>query len=300
MSTDTTKIRSKLAKLDTSLDALESQLEPLFAQSLPETLLALDTIQQAKLHVVIPYVVYDLVFVYLKSRGIDPKTHRVVAELERVRQYFDKIKHAEESHQKRKMGIDKAAAERFIKYAIAQAKNARLVDEPADGPLASSSSSHERVPVKVTTKMVARAEYEKELKELGSEEEEDLEVFEETDVEDEAIDIADPPPEEPRYTRLDKGKGRASGEEQSKGGEVPSSRRKRPRIGPFSGFENISTPEATPQTSENSKKAKPSTPVQSLSADTSSRGDSVSMSEDRETKKAAKKAKRKAKKPRNS
>ncbi|KAF8131670.1 hypothetical protein EV363DRAFT_1330693 [Boletus edulis] len=264
MSTDTAKIRSKLAKLDTSLDALESQLEPLFAQSLPETLLALDTIQQATLHVVIPYVVYDLVFVYLKSRGIDPKTHRVVAELKRM--FFLLLA--------RQMGIDKAAAERFIKYAIAQAKNSRLVDEPADGPLASSSSSHERVPVK----------YEKELKELGSEEEEDLEVFdEETGVEDEATDIADPPPEEPRYTRLDKGKGRASGEEQSKGEEVPSSRRKRPRIGPFS-----------------ARKQSPSTPVQSLSADTSSRGDSVSMSEDRETKKAAKKAKRKAKKPRNS
>ena len=107
MSTDTTKFRSKLAKLDKSLDELESQLEPLFAQSLPESLLALDTIQQAKLQVIIPYVVYDLVFgkrargvldrtdpgadvlffslaVYLKSRGIDPKTHRVIGELVRV------------------------------------------------------------------------------------------------------------------------------------------------------------------------------------------------------------------------
>lgn len=62
MSTDTSKIRSKLAKLDKSLDELESQLEPLLAKSLPETLLALDTIQQAKLHTIIPYVVYDLVF----------------------------------------------------------------------------------------------------------------------------------------------------------------------------------------------------------------------------------------------
>lgn len=106
MSTETAKIHSKLAKLNKSLDELESQLEPLFAQSLPETLLALDTIQQAKLQVIIPYVVYDLVFgectrgmqgwtcprfraltpcvVYLKSRGIDPKTHRVVNELVRV------------------------------------------------------------------------------------------------------------------------------------------------------------------------------------------------------------------------
>ena len=62
MSTDTSKLRNKIAKLNKSLDELESKLEPLFAQSLDETLLGLDTIQQAKLLVIIPYVVYDLVF----------------------------------------------------------------------------------------------------------------------------------------------------------------------------------------------------------------------------------------------
>ncbi|KAG8219419.1 hypothetical protein J3R82DRAFT_342 [Butyriboletus roseoflavus] len=288
MSTDTTKIRSKLAKLDKSLDALEAQLEPLFAQSLPETLLALDTIQQAKLQAVIPYVVYDLVFVYLKSRGIDPKTHRVVAELERVRQYFDKIKHAEDSDQKRKLGIDKAAAGRFIKHAIAQAKNAQLIDEPSD-VAASSSSSHEHVPVKVTSKMMARAEYEKELNELGSEEEEDLEVFD-----GEAVDTADESPEEARFVGRDKGKGRAPEQEPSKGEEAPSSRRKRLRVDPFSGYENLSISELTPRTIDHSKKAKLSTHVQSSSANDSSRAASVSTSDDREAKKAAKKAKRKA------
>ncbi|KAH0837940.1 hypothetical protein J3R83DRAFT_6174 [Lanmaoa asiatica] len=300
MSTDTTEIHSELTKLDRSLDELESQLEPLFAQSLPETLLALDTIQQAKLQVIIPYVVYDLVFVYLKSRGIDPRTHRVVTELERVRQYFDKIKHAEDSDQKRRLGIDKAAAGRFIKHAIAQAKNAQLLDEPSDVVAAvSSSSNHERVPVKVTSKMVARADYEKEIKELGSEEEEDLEVFDEEPAaeDEEAMDTADASPEDTRSTGVDKGKGRASEEEQSKGEEVPLSRRKRPRVDPFFGYENLSVSESTPQTTDQSKKAELSMPVQSLSADSSSRGASVSTSEDRKAKKAAKKVKGKAGKP---
>ena len=62
MSTDTSKLRNKIGKLNKSFDELESKLEPLFAQSLDETLLGLDTIQQAKLLVIIPYVVYDLVF----------------------------------------------------------------------------------------------------------------------------------------------------------------------------------------------------------------------------------------------
>ncbi|KAF9245692.1 Sas10/Utp3/C1D family-domain-containing protein [Melanogaster broomeanus] len=252
---DSTQIRSRLAKLNKSLDELESQLEPLFSQSLPETLLGLDTIQQAKLQVIIPYVVYDLVFVYLKSRGVDPKTHPVVNELERIRQYFDKIKDAEESDQKRKVGIDKAAAGRFIKHAIAQAKNARLVEEElaedAAAPVVASTSSSERVPVKVTSKMLARAEYEKEMKDLGSEEDEDLEVF--NDDEAAAVDDDD----EEQSSRVD---------------QASASRRKRPRMDPFSGedpcpllelsvivsrcltgYEDVSIPK---QTADNNKKAK--------------------------------------------
>lgn len=109
----------------------------------------------------------------------------------------------------------------------------QLVDEPSDAATAAgSSSSHERVPVKITSKMAARAEYEEQLKELGSEEEEDLEVFDE---DEEVMDTADSPPEETRSVGLDKGKGRASEGEQSKGEEVSSSRRKRARVDPFSG-----------------------------------------------------------------
>ena len=62
MADDTARLKTKLSALTRSLDELESVLEPLFAQSLPETLLPLETIQQAKLQVAIPYLVYDLVF----------------------------------------------------------------------------------------------------------------------------------------------------------------------------------------------------------------------------------------------
>lgn len=131
-----------------------------------------------------------------------------------------------------KLGIDKAAAGRFIKHAIAQAKNTQLVDESSDAvPAASSSSSNERVPVRVTSKMMARTEYEQELKEVGSEQEEDLEVFDEEaadEDEDEEARDTDGPPEDTGSIGLDKGKGRASE-------EVSSSRRKRARVDPFSG-----------------------------------------------------------------
>ena len=62
MASETAKAKAQLSKLSTSLEELEEILEPLFAQSLPESLLALEPIQQAKLQTVIPYLVYDLNF----------------------------------------------------------------------------------------------------------------------------------------------------------------------------------------------------------------------------------------------
>ena len=56
------KLLAKLASLNDSLDDLEEKLEPLLAQTLPEYLLPLETMQQVKLNVVLPYLVYDLVF----------------------------------------------------------------------------------------------------------------------------------------------------------------------------------------------------------------------------------------------
>lgn len=81
---------------------------------------------------------------------------------------------------------------------------------------------------------MVRAEYEKELKELGSGEEDNLEVFDE-EAADEARDAIDTdgPPEDTRPVGVDKGKGRALE-------EAPSSRRKRPRVRPPSGEHDTS------------------------------------------------------------
>ncbi|KAG1754756.1 Sas10/Utp3/C1D family-domain-containing protein [Suillus paluster] len=230
MASDEDRLRAKVANLNASLDELEMQLEPLFTKSLAETLVALETIQQAKLQVVLPYVLYDLVFVYLKTRGIDPRTHPVIAELDRVRQYFDKIKHAEESEEKSKLGIDKAAAGRFIKHAIAQAKLVKPVEESSNNASPGPATTSERVPVKITSKMAERAEYEKNLEELGSEEEEDLEVFDEAEVERDEDAM-----EDEVLSPQDKGKSRMVENEVPERGEQLGGRRKRPRIDPFTG-----------------------------------------------------------------
>ncbi|KAI0027964.1 hypothetical protein K488DRAFT_59986 [Vararia minispora EC-137] len=186
MADDTEKQHKKLARLMSSLGDLEKELAPLLSQSLPETAIGLDTIQQAKLHVLVPYLCYDLVFVYLKTRGIDPQKHPVVAELARIKEYFGKVKDAENVQSTRTSVVDKAAAARFINHAIAQVKyGAEAVDAtPGAGP--SNQSSEPYVP-RVTEKMLERAQWESEVRE-------EMEREGEREDTDEALEIFDEDP----------------------------------------------------------------------------------------------------------
>ncbi|KAG6851380.1 hypothetical protein H0H93_005778 [Arthromyces matolae] len=227
MTTLTERAKARLATLTASFDDLEDILEPLFAQTLPETILGLEPIQQAKLQTVIPYLVYDLVFIYLKTKGIDPKTHPVVSELERVKQYFNKISAAENPPQKR-TEIDKDAAQRFIKHAIGRATSTKAPAEEEEP----SSSSSAQVQTKFTSKMLERQLYEKNLKEQAAQEsqEEELEVFGDDD------DKADVVTATSKSSKKAKGKAKqvtSSGNEPS---PADSNRRKRPLIDPFAGY----------------------------------------------------------------
>lgn len=70
MADDSGKLKAKLSALKRSLDELEAQLDPLLAQTLPETLVGLETIQQAKLQVALPYLVHGLTFGALSICGL--------------------------------------------------------------------------------------------------------------------------------------------------------------------------------------------------------------------------------------
>lgn len=71
--TDTDKLRVRVATLDKLLDDFDGQLDDLLVKSLPETLLGLDTLQQAKLQVTVPYLVYDLI---ISRSSLKPATGR--------------------------------------------------------------------------------------------------------------------------------------------------------------------------------------------------------------------------------
>lgn len=93
-------------------------LKPLLEKPLSETMSSLGgEIEKSKLLVNIGYVLLNLIWslsphllplstalgidapgvviVYLRTKGIDPDSHPVIPELERIKSYFSKVKHAE-------------------------------------------------------------------------------------------------------------------------------------------------------------------------------------------------------------
>ena len=122
--------------------------------------------------------------------------------------------------------MDKGVANRFIKHAIAQVKAVRPPGQ--DEGVSSPSEETVRVPVKVTSKMLARAEYEREIKELGSEEEEDLEIIDDVDESS-----------SPQAGSANKGKGKVAGDENPAdvSGTLTGRKRRRPAVDAFAGKE---------------------------------------------------------------
>ncbi len=155
--------------------------------------------------------------------------------------------------------MDKAAANRFIKHAIAQAKdqapspgagssNTHIrFDTDGNVPAASASSSSPSTPrappapTKVTSKMLARAEWQKQVAadevrdadmgeaDDGDDDADALEVFDE---EDDGDDAEDAEPE--KVSSKAKGKGRAADGE-SVGKAAGAKKRRRAAVDPFAG-----------------------------------------------------------------
>ncbi|WVF71558.1 hypothetical protein IAT40_006366 [Kwoniella sp. CBS 6097] len=119
-----------LSALTNSLDVLERALEPLQAQEWSSTLEGLSTLERAKMDVLASYTINDLIWVYLKLKGIDPEKHDVSAELDRIKTYYTKVRAVEEPDAPRPQ-IDSAAAKRFIKSSIPKSQHLSNANLPS-------------------------------------------------------------------------------------------------------------------------------------------------------------------------
>lgn len=116
---DVTKVLSLLDQLDDEVDDLEETLDPLVKTALSETTSKLPLLDKAKLYVLITYAIESILFSYLRLHGVKARQHPVFTELNRVKQYFEKVKLAENpTEQRANLSLDKSAASRIIKAGL--------------------------------------------------------------------------------------------------------------------------------------------------------------------------------------
>ncbi|KAK4609150.1 Nuclear nucleic acid-binding protein C1D [Fulvia fulva] len=115
-------ITDDLEDLVSNIDDLENALKPLLAQALSASTSRLPLLDKSKLYILTTYALESILFSYLRLHGVAATSHPVYQELNRVKEYFSKIKAAEEigaGGSARKVGLDKGAAGRFIKAGLA-------------------------------------------------------------------------------------------------------------------------------------------------------------------------------------
>ncbi|SPO20256.1 related to LRP1 - nuclear exosome-associated nucleic acid binding protein [Ustilago trichophora] len=111
LSHEYTQLNSALQSNSSTADKLEDELH--------------GRLDAARMQVSVAYVLMDLVWILLKTKGVDPTNHPVMQELERVKSYFGKIKRVQENEKEPEnekgagTRVDRSAAGRFIRAALA-------------------------------------------------------------------------------------------------------------------------------------------------------------------------------------
>jgi exosome complex protein LRP1 len=140
---DQTDLEPLIEDLSTDISALSDALAPLLNAPLSTISSKLPLLDKAKLHILATYAIESLLFSSLRLSGIDAKQHPVFTELTRVRQYFQKVKLAEEGPPQREQVIDKEAAGRFIKHALSG--NEKLDREREDNVAKQKTSATQKL-----------------------------------------------------------------------------------------------------------------------------------------------------------
>ncbi|SYW83557.1 related to LRP1 - nuclear exosome-associated nucleic acid binding protein [Ustilago bromivora] len=149
-----------LQTLSSSFTDLSNILQPLLAHNYEQLNSALQAnssttqnasedelhgrLDAARMQVSVAYVLMDLVWILLKTKGVDPTNHPVIQELERVKSYFGKIKRVQDNEKEpaaqgeKGTKVDRSAAGRFIRAALAgepgstPGKHTKFNDESAE------------------------------------------------------------------------------------------------------------------------------------------------------------------------
>ncbi|WBW75583.1 exosome C1D family subunit Cti1 [Schizosaccharomyces osmophilus] len=111
-------------RLHEQLDQVEESLQPLKdSESIFDLVEGKDDVEQAKQYVSLSYAINSALYSYYKLHGTSTDESPIMSELQRVKQYVGKIKHAEkqiqpssEDKNEQRPKVAKDAASRIIKH----------------------------------------------------------------------------------------------------------------------------------------------------------------------------------------
>jgi exosome complex protein LRP1 len=147
-------IQSCLDSFQGSLDQVQSALEPFLNKNLADAAADLPPAEKAKLQLLLAYSCNALFYMYLKTQGANVQQHPVTSELNRVKEYFAKLKSATEKAANApetvasgpSLRLDKEASKRVVKHSLPRQQATHAPDKKHrggedDGDSSSSSSS---------------------------------------------------------------------------------------------------------------------------------------------------------------
>ncbi|XP_005815134.1 nuclear nucleic acid-binding protein C1D [Xiphophorus maculatus] len=134
------EIDEQLTTFDSSVNAVKTMLEKLMSMSRNDVMQKLDPLEQAKLDLMSVYTLNSLFWMYLVTKGINPREHGIKQELERIRTYMNRVK--EITDKKKAARLDKGAASRFLRSALfdpddkesKKAASKKPADAPSEAP----------------------------------------------------------------------------------------------------------------------------------------------------------------------
>ncbi|KAL7684110.1 putative exosome-associated factor Rrp47/DNA strand repair C1D [Plasmopara halstedii] len=107
--------------VERTLEAVEEHLAILKRSNVEDLMVPLNSLERAKMQVLLAYTINALLFIYLKTQGVSAKDIRqshVKKELERVKAFIKKLKDAEDKAKGPRLVLDKDATQRFIHSAL--------------------------------------------------------------------------------------------------------------------------------------------------------------------------------------
>ncbi|KAM4729635.1 nuclear nucleic acid-binding protein C1D isoform 1-T2 [Anableps anableps] len=136
------EIDEQLTTFNSSVNAVKTMLEKLMSMSRNDLMQKLDPLDQAKLDLMSVYTLNSLFWMYLVTRGINPREHGIKQELERIRTYMNRVK--EITDKKKAARLDKGAASRFMRNALFDPEDKALKKAASKKPAETASEGPQR------------------------------------------------------------------------------------------------------------------------------------------------------------